>query len=201
MFFHQLHSRKLNFRKEKNPDDDLLPPEEITFEIRVETDMAQVYKILQKLLQTYKDDKRGPTLLAIQSVMEVHDLQVNIPHFADFPQVQIHVQVSFFDLSFIRIINKKISFKDIEELYSVIDWQRVGARAIVRHYLNSERVLELMAEQCRYFHLPLGNMPADPAVFGSDLFFARHLIKNNHVLWCSSTDKPDLGGSQENDAR
>ncbi|KAJ8911869.1 hypothetical protein NQ315_012535 [Exocentrus adspersus] len=152
-------------KKEKNPDDDLLPPEEINFEIHF-----------------IKMIKKGPTLLAIQSAMDIHDLQLHIPHFIDFPQAQIHVQ-------------------DMEELYSVLDWQKVGARAIIRHYLNSERVLELMAEQCRYFHLPLGNMPADPTLFGADLFFARHLIKHNHVLWCSPTDKPDLGGSQENDAR
>lgn len=83
----------------------------------------------------------------------------------------------------------------------MIEWQKIGAKAIVRHYLNSERVLDLMAEQSRYFHVPIGNMPADPALFGSDLFFARQLTKHNHVLWCSSSDKPDLGGRQENDAR
>ncbi|KAJ8965898.1 hypothetical protein NQ314_003839 [Rhamnusium bicolor] len=168
-------------KKEKNPDEELLPPEEINFEIRVETDMTQVYKSLQKVLQAYKDEKKGPALLAIQSTMEIHDLQIRIPQFVDFPQAQIHIQ-------------------DIEELYNVIDWQKIGARAIIRHYLNSERVLDLMTEQCRYFHLPLGNMPAEPALFGSDLFFARQLMKHNHVLWCSPTDKPDLGGSQENDA-
>ncbi|XP_057662319.1 DNA polymerase epsilon catalytic subunit 1 [Diorhabda carinulata] len=169
-------------KMEKNADDDLLPPAEVTFEVKVETSMAQVYKILQKTLQNYKDEKKGPTLLAIQSTMEIGELQHNISNFIDFPQVQIHVQ-------------------DIDELYNVIDWQKIGARAIVRHYLNSERVLELMAEQCRYFHVPLGNMPSDPAIFGSDIFFARHLINHNHVLWFSTTDKPDLGGSQENDAR
>uniref|UniRef100_A0A6P7GFS4 DNA polymerase epsilon catalytic subunit n=1 Tax=Diabrotica virgifera virgifera TaxID=50390 RepID=A0A6P7GFS4_DIAVI len=167
---------------EKNPDTDLLPPGELTFEIKIETDMAKVYKILQKTLQSYKDEKKGPTLLAIQSAIEIGELQHNISNLMDFPQVQIHVQ-------------------DIEELYNVIDWQKVGARAIVRHYLNSEKVLELMTEQSRYFQLPLGNMPSDPAIFGSDLFFSRHLMKHNHVLWFSTTDKPDLGGSQENDAR
>lgn len=89
----------------------------------------------------------------------------------------------------------------MDDLYNVLEWQKVGAKALVRNYLNSERVIELMTEQCRYFLLPLGNMPADPAIFGSDLFFARHLMQHNHLLWCSPSDKPDLGGSQENDAR
>nr|CAH7746305.1 unnamed protein product [Callosobruchus chinensis] len=177
-----LYNVERTVKLEKNAGDDLLPPEELTFEVRVETDMNLVFKLLQKHLQAYKDEKRGPTLLAVQSTMDIADLQKAIPHFNEFPQVQIYVQ-------------------DIEELYNVMDWQKIGAKALVRHYLNSERVLELMSEQCRYFHVPLGNMPEDPALFGADLFYARHLTKHNHVLWCSSTDKPDLGGSQETDSR
>ncbi|CAH0549983.1 unnamed protein product [Brassicogethes aeneus] len=169
-------------KMEKNPYEDLLPPDGVTFEVRVETDMNQVNKHFQKTLQQYKDEKKGPTMLATQSTMDIHQLQTHVPLFGEFPQTQIHVH-------------------DMDDLYNVIDWQKTGARAIVRHYLNSERVLELMAEQCRYFHLPLGNMPADPALFGSDLFYARNLIKNNHVLWCSPLDRPDLGGSEENDSR
>lgn len=148
----------------------------------METDLNQVYKILQKALQVYKDEKKGPTLLGVQSATEISLLRSRIPLFCEFPQVPIHVQ-------------------DLEELYNVIDWQKVGARALIRHYLNSEKVLDLMTEQSRYFHLPVGNMPQDPALFGSDLFYARHLLKHNHVLWCSPTDKPDLGGVQENDSR
>lgn len=91
--------------------------------------------------------------------------------------------------------------QDIDELYSSIEWQKLGARTIVRHYLNSERVLDLMAEQCRYFHIPLGNMSPDSALFGADLFYARHLIKHNHVLWCSALDYPDLGRNQQTIAR
>lgn len=72
---------------------------------------------------------------------------------------------------------------------------------MIRHYLNSERLLELMVEQSRYFHVPLGNIPADPTIFGADLFYARYLQKNNFLLWCSNTDKPDLGGSEINDAK
>ncbi|CAG9765603.1 unnamed protein product [Ceutorhynchus assimilis] len=160
----------------------LLPPSEIDFEIRVETDMNQVYKLLSKYLQTYKDEKKGPTLLAIQSTMDVQLLQTSINTFGEFPQAQIFV-------------------RDNPDLYNVIDWQKIGAKALVRHYLNSESSLDVMIEQSRYFHIPVGNLPEDTALFGADLFYARHLVKANHVLWCSPYDKPDLGGSEETDTR
>lgn len=82
------------FRVEQNPEEELLPPKNVTFEVRVETDLKTVYKFLQKNLQLYKDEKKGPTILAVQSAMLIKDLQRNIPSFLDFPLVQIHVQVS-----------------------------------------------------------------------------------------------------------
>ena len=56
-------------------------------------------------------------------------------------------------------------------------------------------------EQCRYLHVPIGNLPVDCELFGCDLFYARYLIRENHVLWSSLTDTPDLGGRQIDDRR
>lgn len=125
--------------------------------------------------------------------------------------------------------------RDVETLYGALDWQRLGARSLVRHYLSVDAFIELSTEQCRYivftailfiyimfpvtsqrtlfhfcvyvfamidfryFHVPLGNMPADPTLFGADLFFARNLVKHNFVLWCSDMDRPDLGGRETDD--
>ena len=60
---------------------------------------------------------------------------------------------------------------------------------------------QAMLEQCRYFHIPVGNMPKDTTLFGCDLFFARHLQKHNHLLWVSTTERPDLGGKEADDNR
>lgn len=53
----------------------------------------------------------------------------------------------------------------------------------------------------RYYHLPVGNLPQDVSIFGSDLFLARHLRKHNHLLWFSPTARPDLGGKEADDSR
>ncbi|CAF4745553.1 unnamed protein product, partial [Rotaria sp. Silwood2] len=71
--------------------------------------------------------------------------------------------------------------------------QRTAARHALQHYVNANIILVNMLEQCRYLHIPLGNFPDDPCLFVCDLFYARHLIKHNHLLWCSLTDQPDLG--------
>ncbi len=37
--------------------------------------------------------------------------------------------------------------------------------------------------------------------FGCDLFYARHLAKQNHILWASGTSRPDFGGKEVDDQR
>ncbi|KAF7265187.1 hypothetical protein GWI33_021380 [Rhynchophorus ferrugineus] len=177
-----LYNNERLAKLEKLQQNALLPPESVQFEIKVEIDINQAYKLLNKALLSYKEEKKGPTILIFQTTMDVQLIQSSISAVNDFPQAQIIV-------------------KDDEDLYNVLEWQKTGAKAIVRHYLNSEAVLEIMTEQCRYFHIPLGNYPSDPAIFGADLFYARHLAKANHILWCSALDKPDLGGSEETDTR
>ncbi|XP_075982570.1 DNA polymerase epsilon catalytic subunit 1 [Anticarsia gemmatalis] len=163
-------------------EESTLPGSELSWEVVVESDMRAVSRHIQRALQRYRDERCGPTLLALQAALTPHACVQHMPLISEFPLVRLHV-------------------RDVETLYSALDWQRVGARAIVRHYLGLDAILQLTVEQCRYFHVPLGNMPADPTLFGADLFYARHLVKHNFVLWCSNTDRPDLGGRENDDNR
>lgn len=157
-------------------------PEAMQFVIRFETNFQQVCRILQAALTAYKNEGHGATICVTQTALDKTALVTQMPLLNDFPLINTHVQ-------------------DIENLYSTLEWQKVGAKIMIRHYFKSQQILELMAEQCRFFHAPIGNIPADPTVFGTDLFYARHLQKNNFVLWCSPTEKPDLGGSENDDNR
>ena len=160
----------------------MVPASDYTFTVQVETDVRQVYRQMNRLLQGYKEEKRGPTFVAIQSPSDVSTMASLIQTLSEFPLVPVHSP-------------------DPDGLYSVLDWQRVGTRACLRHFLRLRSVLDANLEQCRYFHIPLGNLPLDANLFGADLFFARHLIRNNCVLWCSPTDRPDLGGKEADDNR
>ena len=72
---------------------------------------------------------------------------------------------------------------------------------MVKHYIKADAYLDNTIEQCRYFHVPVGNLPKDPTSFGADLFYARHLKKSNFVLWTSEANTPDLGGKEADDNR
>ncbi|OAD60585.1 DNA polymerase epsilon catalytic subunit A [Eufriesea mexicana] len=154
-------------------------PKSMYFELRFETNFQQVCRILQAAITAYKNEGHGATIIIFQTALA---LVSQMPLLNDFPLINTHVQ-------------------DIENLYNTLEWQKVGAKIMIRHYFKSQQIFELMSEQCRFFHAPIGNIPADPIMFGADLFYARHLQKNNFVLWCSPTEKPDLGGSENDDNR
>lgn len=160
---------------------ELLPPPKHTFEVRAETDLKTICRAVQRFLLAYKEERRGPTLVAIQSSWELRRLTGEIPVLEEFPLVPVRVA-------------DKIS-------YGVLDWQRHGARRMIRHYLNLDTCLSQAFEMSRYFHIPIGNLPEDISTFGSDLFFARHLQRHNHLLWLSPTARPDLGGKEADDSR
>ncbi|XP_037367272.1 DNA polymerase epsilon catalytic subunit A [Talpa occidentalis] len=160
---------------------ELLPPPRHTFEVRAETDLKTICRAIQRFLLAYKEERRGPTLVAVQSSWVLRRLTGEVPILEEFPLVPLRVA-------------DKIS-------YGVLDWQRHGARRMIRHYLNLDTCLSQAFEMSRYFHIPVGNLPEDISTFGSDLFFARHLQRHNHLLWLSPTSRPDLGGKEADDNR
>ena len=86
-----------------------MPARDYSFSIQVETDIRQVYRQINRLLQTYKDEKRGPTFVAIQSPQDLHTTASQIQTLNEFPLVPIHST-------------------DPDGLYNVLDWQRVGSK-------------------------------------------------------------------------
>ncbi|EDW38877.1 GL13784 [Drosophila persimilis] len=159
-----------------------IPAEDYTFEVVIEVDVKQIYRHIQRALTTYKQEHQGPTMICLQTALEARKLSLAMPILLEFPQAQIHIS-------------------DDASLLSGLDWQRQGTRAVVRHFLNLNNVLDLMLDQCRYFHVPIGNMPPDTVLFGADLFFARLLQRHNFVLWWSASTRPDLGGREADDSR
>ncbi|XP_035661114.1 DNA polymerase epsilon catalytic subunit A-like [Branchiostoma floridae] len=171
-----------NARLAKGTEEDLLPLSEHQFEVKCETDAQKIYKAIQRMLRAYKDEKRGPTLMAVQSPHSLQHLVTAMPGLDDFPLVEMHAT-------------------EPENLFGVLDWQRQVSRRMLQHYVYMETRLQHLTELAAYFHVPVGNLPQDTSLFGADLFFARHLQKHNHLLWCSPNERPDLGGKEADDNR
>lgn len=163
-------------------DSNKIPPEELTFEVIFEVDLKMVYRHISNLLTVYRSEKKGPALLCVQAGITLNKLNMLIPIACDFPQTQIFIV-------------------DDASLLTGLDWQRNGTKSMLRHFFNVDNVVDLMLQQCRYYCLPIGNMPPDPIMFGADIFYARLLRKHNFVLWASPTCKPDLGGREADDNR
>jgi len=176
------NSERASYMSKKDTPPHQVPDADHTFDIRVETDPKQVFRQIGRLLSSYLQEKRGPTLVAVQSQLDQHTLTTRIPALTDMPLVTLHVA-------------------DSDSLYQVLDWQRVGARAMLKHYLQSDLYLSSTIEHSRYFHVPVGNLAKDTTLFGADLFYARHLRKQNFVLWANKTNRPDLGGKEADDNR
>lgn len=170
------------FAKTTQGDVEKIPPEDMQFEVFFEVDTKLVYRHITHLLTAFLSEKKGPALLCVQAGMTLNKLNMSIPVASEFPQTQIFIV-------------------DDASLLTGLDWQRNGTKSMLRHFLNLNSVVDLMLEQCRYYHLPIGNMPADPIMFGADIFFARSLQKHNFVLWASPTSRPDLGGREVDDNR
>nr|XP_028564984.1 DNA polymerase epsilon catalytic subunit A [Podarcis muralis] len=161
--------------------EELLPPNKHAFEVRAETDLKTVCRAIQRLLLGYKDERRGPTLVAVQSNWDLKRLVGGMPVLEEFPLVPVQVA------------------DDVN--YSILDWQRHAARHMIRRYLSLDTCLSQAFEMSRYYHIPIGNLPDDISTFGTDLFFSRHLHRHNHLLWLSPTSRPDLGGKEADDSR
>lgn len=76
-----------------------------------------------------QDERRGPTLIAVQSNWDLKRLASGIPIIEEFPLVPVRVT------------------DDIS--YSVLDWQRHAARRMIRHYLNLDTCLTQAFEMSR----------------------------------------------------
>ncbi|XP_062505128.1 DNA polymerase epsilon catalytic subunit A-like isoform X2 [Corticium candelabrum] len=154
----------------------VVPPHGHTFDVRIDTNYRQ------RLLTEYQQSKRGPTVILVQSSWDIHQLMASLKLLEEFPLAPI-------------------PSSDVDDQYPLLDWQRYAARRMVQHYLNSEAWLAAQLEHARYAHIPIGNFSSDPALLVADVFFARHLLKQNHVMWTSPTERPDLGGKEDDDYR
>ena len=65
------HKLALERIEGKDVDEPNPPDSGYNFEVRVETELRQVFRQIQKFLTGYKQEKKGPTVIIVQSGMDV----------------------------------------------------------------------------------------------------------------------------------
>ncbi len=75
-------SRRISTQGEGD-DGSSVPEESYSFEVRIENDIKEVHRTLNKTLAAYKEEKRGPTIVVSQTLV---DLPVSSKkYFISFP--------------------------------------------------------------------------------------------------------------------
>ncbi|KAI8621364.1 hypothetical protein BC830DRAFT_1094766 [Chytriomyces sp. MP71] len=142
---------------------------------------AESVAAINASIHEYQNERRGPTILVIQSPRSIRQLQVaGLVRMSDFP-----------------VINIQSHRKD--NVFPALGWQSLAARRMMAHFLNINSFLNERIELARYSDIPIGNIENDYPLFLADVFFARRLCKSDMVLWYSPSGKPDLGGREQDD--
>ncbi|CAJ0596065.1 unnamed protein product [Cylicocyclus nassatus] len=144
--------------------------------------VAEAEKEINKAIRLSREATAKPTVSCLLVDEEPRLMMKRLVNLNLFPHVRIHVQ-------------------EPHALLNVMEWQRVVAKRICKHYFNSFIYLKDYADWARYLHVPIGSVPSDAGLFGLDLLFARHLQRTGHALWASAASRPDLGGKEIDDLR
>ncbi|VDP90350.1 unnamed protein product [Echinostoma caproni] len=238
------------------------PPESLTFEVRVETDLATGRRVVQRWLAAIRQGKRSeivtssahvsssttvstaPVLVLLHAsvpntpisssaavdaneigwslgeAMTARRRTPQLPSLTEFPVVPLAGTLDESDSPTGEELDPSA------DAYSLLNWQQTAIKRGIRYFIQSEARFERQLELARYLHVPVANLPVSEAPapvsltppesgdeiplaaspiaaieLGCDLFYARHLSKQNHILWCSPTGCPDLGGKETDDQR
>ncbi|KAH9829905.1 uncharacterized protein C8Q71DRAFT_394203 [Rhodofomes roseus] len=80
-----------------------------------------------------------------------------------------------------------------------LPWQKNVAQKIAFRYLSLGTWLDRTIALADYYDIPIGYIDGDQPLRLADVDFARRLTEHDFVLWWSPGNRPDLGGSEEDD--
>ncbi|PAV80405.1 hypothetical protein WR25_03570 [Diploscapter pachys] len=155
---------------------------QIQFKNYVFTSIKECCKEVHKILRIASQATTRPTII-VAVCDEAHRSMVqHVANISLFPFLRLHVV-------------------EPSALLNLPGWNRLLPSRIIRHFFNSFVYLQDYADWARYLHIPLCNMPSDPAMFAIDLFYTRHLTWASQTLWATASSRPDLGGKELDDLR
>lgn len=153
-------------------------PPSLTCDVDVHTSETQVFRALARDFREARAARHGAQLLTICSSRPLSYYDAHMHVSAELPVLMVPASRA-------------------EDALPALQWQSYAARRMVNCYLRTSAWLHRWIELAAHLDVPLGNLPRDFALFGSDVDFARRLQQNDMVLWWTSAPRPDLGGREE----
>ncbi|KAF2077511.1 hypothetical protein CYY_001210 [Polysphondylium violaceum] len=165
------YNKLLNPLKEKFPD--------IQFQqVKHASSMKAAHKELTLLMEEFKS---SATIVLLQSPNSTQ-LCNQVPSLKTFAKVVI-------------------PFHEQDSQYSPFNWELHAIKPLFVRLVDLPQLWIYYVNMARYGNIPIGNIPNDSASYISDVLYSRYLKENNHILWLSDSNFPDLGGSEEDDAK
>lgn len=153
-------------------------PTALTSNVHIHTSEAKAFRALMKDVREVRTGKQGAPLLALctSRPLSYYDSRMSLS--SEMPVLMVPAALA-------------------EDSLPALGWQPYAARRMVNCYLRTSLWLVRWIELAAHLDIPLGNMPRDFAMFGSDLDLARRLQQSDMVLWWSESPRPDLGGRED----
>lgn len=156
-------------------------PEKFDVKVSIYSHEKDALIALNRSFGEYKDQRKGPTIVALQSAHTIRHLSM----------LGLSISLDFPFLS--------VPFHQRDNLFPAFGWQSNCIRRMIDHYFNLNDFLKDRLSLARYGDVPLCNIDHDYTVFFSDLFFSRRLKRAEIISWYSPSEKPDLGGRELDD--
>lgn len=136
---------------------------------------------LNRAFREYQDQRKGSTIVALQSAHTPRYLQMQgLSISQDFPILSV-------------------PFHAKDNTFPAISWQSYSLPRMMDHFFNLNDFLKDRVSLARYGDVPLCNIDHDFTIFFSDLFLCRRLSRADMISWYSPSEKPDLGGREQDD--
>ncbi|KAJ3196623.1 DNA polymerase epsilon catalytic subunit [Irineochytrium annulatum] len=187
----RIYAEKVGARMGNNISQDSVDFKSLGFSYSVDIDAASsvheteldAIQALNDELREYQLARKGPTIIILQSPKSPEDYKTKgLQALSEFPVVVL-------------------SSHEKDAALPSLAWQLAGTRRMMAHFLNVNSCLQERLSVARYSDVPIGNFENDYPVYLSDLCFGRHLLRADYILWFSDSEKPDLGGREQDDNR
>eukprot|EP01133_Synstelium_polycarpum_P000195 gene195-234_t len=157
---------------------------ELTFEMEVANSMEAARRAVNSQLQAYAAQRKGATIIISQlsNIGQSDAMNAGIPMLKEFPQVTMAAHEG-------------------DASYSHFNWDIHSIAPFIKRYAEVAPWWRFYVSLARYSNVPIGSLGRDYASLVSDISYGRALKEAGHLLWLSHSNCPDLGGSEEDDAK